>query len=184
MVQDLEGEVWLVIKNHPNYLISNKGRVKSIARWYDNKASGWRFIKERLLACGVNASGYCRVSFSLGSRKDIAAYRVHRLVADAFIPNTENKPFVNHINAIKTDNRVENLEWCTGQENTIHAIDMGLRSGVGEDNVKAKCTAEQIMQIRLLFENGKSRKEIRSFYPFLSKSSVERIVARRSWKHL
>ena len=68
-------------------------------------------------------NGYLRVKL-LGK-----TCKVHRLVATAFIPNPENKPTVNHINGIKSDNRVDNLEWATYTENTRHAYDTGLKCG-------------------------------------------------------
>lgn len=64
--------------------------------------------------------GYASVKLSKGERVDRVQHQIHRLVAIAFIPNPENKPQVNHINGIKSDNRVENLEWVTARENQTH----------------------------------------------------------------
>lgn len=101
-----------LINGYENYLISKSGLVYSI------KA-------KKLLKPTIDYKGYYRVKlYSKGSTK---TFRVHRLVAINYIDNPDNKPQVNHINGIKTDNRVSNLEWATNTENTIHAIKNGLR---------------------------------------------------------
>lgn len=103
-------EVW---KNFcEGYQVSNKGRVKSVKNG-----------REKLLAVRPMHKGYLQVHISVNGKARML--RVHRLVAKAFIPNTENKQEVNHINGIKTDNRVENLEWCTPSENVRHAYESG-----------------------------------------------------------
>ena len=75
--------------------------------------------------------------------------KTHRLVALAFIQNSENKPQINHKNGNPSDNRVENLEWCTKSENTQHAYTTGLlKDKKGENNGRAKLTIIQVNEIR------------------------------------
>ena len=74
-----------------------------------------------------NSNGYLKVNLR---QRTLNRKHIHRLVAELFIPNPENKKEVNHKNAIKTDNRVSNLEWCTRQENATHAKEMGLYNNV------------------------------------------------------
>lgn len=99
------------------YLVNNQGEVKSVERMKQNN-KGTQFVNERILVLTPDKDGYLRVCLSKNGRSYVKA--VHRLVAEAFIPNPYGLPVVNHINEDKKDNRVENLEWCTVQYNTMY----------------------------------------------------------------
>lgn len=110
-------EIWKPVKNYEErYAVSNMGRVKSLERitvGKDDKKYHW---KECILKGIQTKEGYLQVNlYDSKSRRN--RLLIHRLVAEAFISNPENKPQVNHKNEIKTDNRVENLEWMTAKEN-------------------------------------------------------------------
>ena len=129
------GEEWRDIIGYEGlYMVSNLGRVKSLER-YD---SGGRKIKERVLTGTIDKKGYIIVN--LTKNNECKPLKVHRLVAIAFIPNPEDKPFIDHINTIRDDNRVENLRWCTQKENCNNEITKKkLREslkgkGIGENN--------------------------------------------------
>lgn len=114
----MDNEIWKPISGYEEYYeVSNLGRVKQIKSRSATRAG--RILK------GVRyATGYLVVGLCANSKQKNCS--IHRLVAMAFLPNPENKPCVNHINGVKTDNRVENLEWATYQENNQHAYRTGL----------------------------------------------------------
>ena len=129
----MEQEIWKDCFGElsKRYQVSSLGRIKrkpfisTLGRFNSD-----RNIKEKFISLCVNKRGYVRVK--LFNKKQVFA---HRLIAEAFISNPKNKPFINHINGIKSDNRVENLEWCTSSENLLHSYKLGLsKKRFGKDH--------------------------------------------------
>lgn len=131
--------IYKTIKKYPKYRVTECGKVFTQAR----------FRRKTHL----DRDGYECISLRLedGGPKTT---KVHRLVAESFIPNPENKTDVNHMNGIKTDNRVENLEWNTKSENNKHAYRTGLKNHKGVNHPRSKLTEEDIVEIKWAWGSG------------------------------
>jgi hypothetical protein len=130
---------------------------------------------------GSLTRGYLRVIIKENGVKK--RFFAHRLVAQAFIKNPNSKPFINHINGIRNDNRVENLEWCTAKENVHHAIN----SGFWKDKVGIKCnmsklTENQVIEIRKL-KKTHTHKELSLMFK-VAESTISYVVNKKTWAHL
>lgn len=118
-------EEWKPVRGYEGiYEVSSLGRVKSLERKVYN---GHRLVEKhvRQLKPNILAKGYLQVTLYKDRRRK--CFQVHRLVAEAFIPNKSRFPQVNHINGDKQDNRAENLEWCDNAMNQRHAWQTGLQ---------------------------------------------------------
>jgi hypothetical protein len=159
-------ENYKVIKDFPDYAINREGEVISL-----------RF--NRKLKPYKDRKGYICLGIGTGtSRKHL---KIHRLVAEAYIDNINNHPQVNHINCNKTDNRVENLEWCTPSQNIKHAFINKLRiSAFGEKHANSKLTELKVLEIR---NSSLSKKELSTLYN-VSYNTIRIIINRNAWKHI
>ena len=131
-----EEEIWKEISGFENYQVSSFGRVKSLG---NNKKR-----KEKILKQNDDGDGYLHVKFCKDGKEQ--SFRVHRLVAQAFIPNPNNFPQVNHKDENKANNRVENLEWCTHEFNSNY----GTRNQrISEANTNHPSKSKAVVQLTL-----------------------------------
>lgn len=159
-------EGWMPVKSHPAYEVSRCGKVRN---------DGGQVIGQF-----SNQDGYQLVRLS--SPRELR--RVHRLVADAFVPNPGGKPFVNHINNDRADNRAENLEWCTQRENLAHADRQGrMRRDywIGKRSPNASLTDDQVAEIRAAHARGpRTHKSLADEFG-ISKRTIGRILNGESY---
>jgi hypothetical protein len=151
-------EVWIDISGYEGlYQVSNLGRVKSCEKMIFHFRGGLRKLKEKIRKPVTDNYGYIVIDLYKEGKGKL--YKVHRLVGVAFIPNEEDKKFINHKNGIKNDNNVNNLEWCTHSENQIHAFKNGLKKPQinGEKAVLMyqKGTGEFVMEFKSISNASK-----------------------------
>ena len=141
-------EIWKPIAETDSYLVSNYGRVKHIEKLvpYNHAVTNQRHfrLKKEIILKPRITKGYQYVTLHNNNK------RICRLVAISFIPNPFGKPEVNHINGIKNDDNVENLEWVTKSENALHALKTGLRDNANKiasqiHSKKVKCLRTNIV---------------------------------------
>jgi len=179
---DIQEEIWKEIEGYNGvYFVSNTGKVKSVDHYCEGRIGNGKQTG-RVLKLSKCHKGYLRVSLSLNKKRFSTG--AHRLVAIAFIPNPKNKPQVNHINGIKTDNRVENLEWCTNKENQIHAVKNNLNNpNFGENNHNSKLTNKQVLNIRNLHKIGFTGKDLAKDHN-ISEAAMSKILRNETYTNI
>lgn len=158
--------------------VSSLGRVKALAmrklrgRFYHN-------LPDREISVRINERGYGQVN--LQHNKISKTFLVHRIVAMAFIDLIPGKDQVNYKNGIKSDNRVENLEWCTSQENITHALVTGLKKKQrGEELSFSKLKESDVLFIRA--SNLPHKILCKKFGVYTS--TIEKVKSRQTWEHV
>lgn len=150
-------EIWKDVKEYEGeFAISNYGRIKSLARYVATGNNGQRLVKERIRVLGNHNQGYKLIGYKSGDVPRL----IHREVAKHFLPNPDNKEFINHKDGNKHNNHVDNLEWATRQENEDHAYSTGLKNSTGSNNAMAKLDEDKVRLIRVLSKAGFSAKSL------------------------
>lgn len=138
--------MWKGAYGFDNYLCSEEGEIYSL-------------LTNKIMKTHNDKDGYQCLRMTVEKGKAVTV-KAHRLIAQTFLPNPENKPQVNHKDGNKMNNAVSNLEWCTNKENQKHAIKTGLKNDSGVNNSRASCDKEKLKEIRKLIEEGKGNTEI------------------------
>lgn len=177
-------EQWKEIKgNREIYEISNFGNVRT----KDREGARNNRIKGHNLSQHDNSNGYLRCDINIDGKTK--SHLVHRLVAENFIPNPDNKPFVNHLDGNKHNNSVYNLEWCTRSENEKHAWKTGLKHDIatkGELHGMHKLNKEDVKYIRdHHIRNGGDMKTGELANNFnINPQTITEIVSERIWRSI
>lgn len=161
------------------YEVSNLGRVRSLDRIVPT-TRGQRHFHSYILSQTTDKKGYKTVLLCKDGKQ--RTKKVHRLVAQAFIPNNDLLKQVNHKDGNKSNNNVANLEWCDNSYNQKHAYGLGLNlPRKGELNGCHKLTEKDVVEIRQRYGNGYTQRQLSTLYD-VAQTTIHRVVNNLSWK--
>lgn len=184
-IEKIKGEEWRDVVGYKGYYqVSNFLRLKSLGKKIETKTGQAINRREVLMKTNVRKDGYVQVRLSKASKRK--SFLFHRIIADAFISNPENKPYINHKDGNTLNNSISNLEWCTQKENVIHGFKMGLTVSLfGENHKLSKLSNEKVLSIRRLysinpnFNRGNVAKKLG-----VNNACISKIIYRKTWNHI
>lgn len=163
------------------YQVSSKGRIRSCNRKTIGKDNLLYSYIGKVMSFSIHGKGYMQIQ--LRKEGGVKTFKVHRLVAKAFIPNSLNLPQVNHLDGDKSNNNDWNLEWSTAKNNIIHSlVVLKKKRACGEKCFLSKLKKIDVLQIRKKV-NSTSRKKLATQYN-VSTKTIGHIVNQKTWKHL
>lgn len=185
----IQNEIWKDVKGYEGlYQISNFGIVKSCARIIIRNNGTNLTLSGKVKTPSTTKNGYYYVA--LWNRNKHKHALLHRILSIAFIPNPENKKEVNHKDGNKKNNSLENLEWVTHQENGMHSYKMGMtpkptgNNKKGEEVYNSVLKTRDVINIRQYFEyGGVTQKQLSEIFN-VSRSCIQGITRRKTWKHI
>lgn len=180
-------EIWKPVRTNQFenvYEVSSLGRVRSKDRQVKYSTGGVHLHKGKILSVCLFDGRYPGVILHKDGAK--LSILTHRLVATEFIPNPDNKPFINHKDGNKENNSVDNLEWCTQSENTLHAIDTGLFViPKGEKSHASKLDDDKVRKIRELYATGNYKQsQLCKMFNIGASQMCNVVNKKRYWQHV
>ena len=189
-IESYESEEWKDVVGYEGlYQCSNLGRVKSYDKTVNNH-TGMKFIPGKILHGNLTDEGYRNINLTKDKKNKVL--KLHRIIAQTFIPNPENKPEVNHKNLNKDDNQVKNLEWATRKENCHHAWEnrysktgQDIRNKPrGEKCVHSKLSERQVGGIRSAHKRYGIGYQTLSKLCGVSATTIKKVIENKIWSHI
>ncbi len=176
---DLPNEIWKDVVGYDGlYMISNMGRLRSLPRLTMACSGGWFYTKDILIS-QATSKGYKLAALQIDGNRQTKS--VHIMVGESFVPNPENKPYINHKNGVKSCNIYNNLEWSTQAENVRHAFKNGLVGARnGEKSPVSKLKEENILEIRKReYDNNELAMKFN-----VTPQCINAVLKHKTWTHI